>query len=203
MGFMDIFRKKEGEITALPFHVKQLSDSLSIGQMVPIRTDLTLDGAMKPFLSFLVKESDECIGSLRNNPNVEVSFGGVTFNLEKKIFVLYFLVRLDERPEMTYETAFSLAEAEMQEDCETLSNQDGIQVIVSGKSESQVIIVKMESIHQNVGAVINMTKDITNLDWSIEEFMECVGFIQSQTSNPNELWDLLQNAGGFIEINGQ
>ncbi|MEZ8709352.1 hypothetical protein AB6H46_23985, partial [Vibrio alginolyticus] len=144
-----------------------------------------------------------CIGSLRNNPNVEVSYGGVTFNLEKKIFVLYFLVRLDERPEMTYETAFSLAEAEMQEDCETLSNQDGIQLIVSGKSESQVIIVKMESIHQNVGAVINMTKDTINLDWSIEEFMECVGFIQSQTSNPNELWDLLQNAGGFIEINGQ
>ena len=39
MGFMDIFRKKEGESTALPFHVKQLSDSLSIGQMVPMRTD--------------------------------------------------------------------------------------------------------------------------------------------------------------------
>ncbi|MEZ8138916.1 hypothetical protein ACED34_25800, partial [Vibrio splendidus] len=49
----------------------------------------------------------------------------------------------------------------------------------------------------------HMTKDTINLDWSIEEFMECVGFIQSQTSNPNELWDLLQNAGGFIEINGQ
>ncbi|ROQ30366.1 hypothetical protein [Gallaecimonas pentaromativorans] len=202
MGFWDLFRKKEeGDKANLPSNIQQLSNSLSKGQMVPIRTDLSLDGKKEAFLSFLIKECDENIELLRDNPNVEVSYGGVTFNFEEKVFVLYLLVRIEEKSEMTYETAFSLSQSEMYEDCEAFSKQNGIQIIVSGEQRNKVIVVKMDMIHLNIAAVIKLAEDKTSLNWSIEKFMECVGFIQSQTSNPEELWYLLQNAGGFIEVN--
>jgi hypothetical protein len=201
MGFWDFFKKNnEDNKTDLSPDIQLQSNHLSKGQMVPIRTDLSLDGKEEPFLSFLIKESDESIDLLRYDPYVEVSYGGVTFNFEDNVFVLYLLVKMDEKSDMTYETAFSLSQSEMYEDCEVFSKQNGIQIILAGELRQKIIIVKMDTIHQNIGALIKL-KEKKGLNWSMEQFMECVKFLHSQTANSKELWDLLQDAGGFLEVN--
>jgi len=201
MCFWGFFKKNnEDNKTDLSPDIQLQSNHLSKGQMVPIRTDLSLGGKEEPFLSFLIKESDESIDLLRHDPYVEVSYGGVTFNFEDNVFVLYLLVKMDEKSDMTYETAFSLSQSEMYEDCEVFSKQDGIQIILAGELRQKIIIVKMDTIHQSIGALIKL-KEKKGLNWSMEQFMECVNFLQSQTANPEELWDLLQDAGGFLEVN--
>ncbi len=184
----------------LPIDIKQFSEQLSIGQMVPIRTEMSFDGREEPFLSFMVKERDNLIKSLSNKPDVEMSYGCVTFDYEKKIFILFMFLRIDGQDNLTYETAFSLAEPAVLNDCNAFSNQKGIQIILVGEQEYNTIRVQLEMLHDNVAAVIELASKETDLDWSMDSFMSSLDYIQKQTAGPSELCDMFKNSGGFLKV---
>jgi len=184
----------------LPIVLKQFSDQLSIGQMVPIRTDMSFDGRKEPFLSFMVKEEDNLIKSLATKPDVEMSYGCVTFDNEKKVFILFMFLRVDDQDDLTYETAFSLAEPEVLNDCNVFSNQTGIQIIFVGEREHNIIRVQLDMLHGNVAAIIEVASKETELDWSMNSFMSSLNYIQSQTAGPSELCDMFKRSGGFINV---
>jgi hypothetical protein len=184
----------------LPIDIKQFSDQLSIGQMVPIRTEMSFDGKKEPFLSFMVKEEDNLIKSLATKPDVEMSYGCVTFDYEKKVFILFMFLRIDDQDNLTYETAFSLAEPVVLNDCNTFSNQKGIQIIFVGEQEHNIIRVQLDLLHADVSAVIELASKETDLDWSMDSFMSSLNYIQSQTAGPSELCDMFKRSGGFLNV---
>jgi hypothetical protein len=185
----------------LPIDIKQFSEQLSIGQMVPIRTEMSFDGRKEPFLSFMVKEDDNQIKSLATKPDVEMSYGCVTFDYDKKVFILFMFLRIDDQDDLTYETAFSLAEPVVLNDCNAFSKQKGIQIIFVGELEHNIIRVQLDMLHADVSAVIKIASEETDLDWSIDSYMSALNYIQSQTSGPSELYDMFKRSGGFLKVN--
>lgn len=184
----------------LQIALKELACQLRIGQMVPVRTEMSFDGSQEPFLSFMVKENDELIAALNEKPDIEISYGFVTFDYEEKVFILFMFLRINNQDDLTYETAFSLAEPSVLDDCKVFSEQSGIQVILVGEREYNSIRVKIDLLHHNVAAIIKLASEKSNLDWSMETFMDSLGFIKSQTTSPAELYHYFKRSGGFLEV---
>ena len=200
-GLLNSVVKQMKKTADIPEHFIQFASTLSPGQMVPMRTDMSLEGKKEPFLSFIIKETDEVINHTKYNPVVDISYGCVTFNNEKKIFILFLLIRIDNKPEMTYETAFSLAEDQIYSDCSTLSQQNGIQIMFIGDKEKSVVTTKIaQQFHENIAGCIELAGSKTKLDWSQNEFIKCVNAIYGQAGTPNELWYFLKSKGGFLEV---
>ena len=204
---MNMFKKIKENMkgkprTSFPDDIIELSNILSSGQMVPVRTDIALNGNKEPFLSFLVKTDDDVIKITESNPFINFSYGCLTFNDKKKIFVLYFLLRVNNKEDLTYEMAFSLADESMHQDCKVFAKQRGLQILFSGDTSNSVVTAKLDSLlHHNIEAVISTAEKNTNLDWSRDEFMDCIGFVNDNTTGPTQLWSLLQDNDGFLEVN--
>ena len=202
-SLLSIFKTPE-RVTAdknIPEEFIQFASTLSSGQMIPMRTEMSLEGNKEPFLSFIIKERDKLIRLTKNDPLIDLSYGCVTFKSEKNIFILFLLVRIDGRSEMTYETAFSLSEEQIYSDCSTLSQQSGIQIIFIGDKEKSIVATKVDQLfHQNIAACIEIASSNTKLNWTQNEFIECVNAIYSKASSPNELWHFLEDNGSFLEV---
>ncbi len=191
--------KEEQEVNAhIPASIIENANNLTDGQMIPVRTDLSIDSKNKPFLSFLIKESDELLAKLSKNPDVEISFGETKFSLGSNVFVLFLFLRLEDMDEYTYETAFSFSVENMYEDCMAFAQQDNIQIIMKSPSNIKVIKTQMNSVHQAMSTYIKSSSEFDDVDLST--FMTCVNFIQNQTESTPELYQLFKKANGLMEI---
>lgn len=197
-----LWKNQKNEPARIPAPILELSSRLSVGQMIPVRTQKTAGDSSSACISFVIKEDDELLSWLqsRREPLIETSYGVVCFHFERKIFVLFLLVRIEGEAGMTYETGFSLADPNIRNDFQTLVFQDGLQIILCGQEKRRVLDVKTsENFRRSLKGAMNMIKRESDLDWSMDEYMACSNAIKSKTKNQDELWEILREANGFLE----
>lgn len=187
------------ENNKVPNNLRIIAKSLKNGQMIPVRTGVGFDDKPSPFLSFLIKYN--AIGDIPKNPTVLLSYGCITIEGVKDIFILFLLVRINDDPNMTYETSFSFAEESMREDCLIFSKQKGVQIICLSDNDKHIIRLNMPlQFHLSIAKSISLARSKMPLKWSRQEFLQAISNVYKVAPTPKDLWNLLQEYDGFLGI---
>lgn len=190
------------EDSSVPQNLKNFANKLDYQQLVPINTGLTPEGIESPYISFILHEDDESIGAIGKNPIITLIPGliKVVFGDLLSLPVIYILLRFNDDPSLTYETAFNIAAQEISEDCSTLGSQSSLQIITCGDSIETVTTVGIEDFSRHLDATSQLVRANYDLSYSMNTFMQGIRVIQGSFQSPSELWDAFEEHGPFISL---
>lgn len=194
---MGIFNKQKR--LQMPNEILEIASELSEGQMMPLNTGMTPSGERKPFISFIIKESDEAIEKIGIDPIMEFTPGLINFNVEKEIWLLIILVRIAETPEFTYDTSFSYFNPEVWSDYQILYEQKQHQCLICGEEKNTAIVYSLDDYFiQKLHAFEYVIKKSLKTEWNDFEYKMAMRQIHEIFSSNAHLWDVFQENDGII-----
>ncbi len=183
----------------LPPELEELKQSLEVGQMIPV----CLNGSKqsdRPFLAFMIRETDQVVSEAQNNPVIEASVGQVKNQAKDDLRFLYFLVRMAHLENDVYETVLSNADEFLSSMLDAAHSQKAFALIFCGDEKNAVVNVENELFHAQLDASIDVLKERYQSDWNKDILAESMNDLQQSAKTPYELWSLFEKNEGFLEI---
>lgn len=190
------------EDSSVPQNLRNFANRLGYQQLVPMNTGLSPEGIEVPYMSFILREDDETIDEIGQDPIITLIPGliKVVFGDLLSLPVIYILLRFNDDPSLTYETAFNIAAQEISEDCSTLGSQSSLQIIACGDSTDTVTTVGIKDFSRHLKATSQLVRKNYDLSYSMNTFMQGIQVIQASFQSPSELWDAFEEHGPLITL---
>lgn len=182
--------------------VLELAKDMDVGQIFSMGTAISVDWGNKPFISFLIKDTDFVIKNIPKDPIIAFDHATITVkgNNIKDVFILFVLVRINNNQNTQYTIPFSLANT-MLEDVLTLSEQSRMQIVICGESEMQCVRVITPKIFRlGINARIGIASSKVLLNWSQQDFLQALKIVFSQVEAPSKIWEFLEENNKSVDI---